>query len=133
SRRFGVEVIDAVGATEGGVAVNREEGMPEGAMGRVGESVKVVDEEGRERGRASFDGSGRLVNAEASVGEIVNTAGWGPFEGYYNNAEATERASRNGWYWRGDLGYVDGAGYINVPGRTADWNSAEVENFPAGP
>ncbi|TML38535.1 MAG: hypothetical protein E6G27_14065 [Actinobacteria bacterium] len=59
SRRFGVEVIDAFGATEGGVAVNREEGMPEGAMGRVGESVKVVDEQGGEQPRARLDGSGR--------------------------------------------------------------------------
>jgi fatty-acyl-CoA synthase len=133
SRRFGVEVIDAFGATEGGVAVNREEGMPAGAMGRVGESVKVVDEEGRERGRASFDGSGRLVNAEASVGEIVNTAGWGPFEGYYNNAEATDRATRNGWYWSGDLGYVDDEGFLYFAGRTADWIRVDGENFPAGP
>src|SRR5438105_1821947 len=74
SRRFGVEVIDAFGATEGGVAVNREPDMPAGAMGRVGESVKVVDEEGHELGTARFDVSGRLVNAEECVGEIVNTA-----------------------------------------------------------
>src|SRR5205085_9681449 len=118
SRRFGVEVIDAFGATEGGVAVNREEGMPEGAMGRVGGSVKVVDEEGGERRRARLDGSGRLMNAEECVGEIVNTAGWGPFEGYYNNAEATERATRKGWYWSVDLGYVDGEGFLYFAGRT---------------
>src|SRR4029078_11375826 len=34
-RRFGVRVIDAYGATEGGVAVNREENMPTGALGHA--------------------------------------------------------------------------------------------------
>src|SRR5215212_1548223 len=32
ARRFDVEVIDAYGATEGGVAVNREASMPPGAL-----------------------------------------------------------------------------------------------------
>src|SRR5205807_3765845 len=88
SRRFGVQVIDAFGATEGGIAVQRSDEMPAGAMGLVGESVKVVDEEGRELPRARFDSAGGLVNAEECVGEIVNTAGVGPFEGYYGNPEA---------------------------------------------
>src|SRR5205085_3402943 len=63
ARRFGVEVIDAFGATEGGVAVNRTDNMPSGAMGLVGEAVKVVDEEGHERPRARVDAAGRLLNA----------------------------------------------------------------------
>ena len=41
-------------------------------------------------------------NAEECVGEIVNTAGAGPFEGYYNNDAANERTLRFGWYWSGD-------------------------------
>src|SRR5207245_1275600 len=60
SRRFGVQVIDAFGATEGGIAVQRSDEMPAGAMGLVGESVKVVDEEGRELPRARFDSAGGL-------------------------------------------------------------------------
>src|SRR4051794_32982666 len=67
ARRFGVEVIDAFGATEGGVAVNRTDNMPPGAMGLVGETVKVVDEDGHERPRARFDDDGRLVNADECV------------------------------------------------------------------
>ncbi|HMC42357.1 MAG TPA: AMP-binding protein [Acidimicrobiales bacterium] len=133
ARRFGVEVTDAFGATEGGVALNREPDMPSGAMGRVGESVKVVDEEGQEREVARFDESGRLVNAEQCVGEIVNTAGSGPFEGYYNNPGASERATRKGWYWSGDLGYVDEDGFLYFAGRTAEWIRVDGENFPAGP
>jgi fatty-acyl-CoA synthase len=133
SERFGVEVVDAFGATEGGVAVNREPGMPPGAMGRVGDAVKVVDEDGRFLPSARFDSSGRLVNAEECVGEIVSIAGAGPFEGYYNNPEANARAGRRGWYWSGDLGYVDADGFLYFAGRTAEWIRVDGENFPAGP
>jgi fatty-acyl-CoA synthase len=133
SARFGVEVVDAFGATEGGVALNREPDMPPGAMGRVGEAVKVVDENGRFLPAATFDGEGRLVNAEECVGEIVSTAGAGPFEGYYNNPEANARATRGGWYWSGDLGYIDAEGYMYFAGRTAEWIRVDGENFPAGP
>jgi fatty-acyl-CoA synthase len=133
ARRFGVEVIDAFGATEGGVAVNRTGDMPSGAMGLVGDNVKVVDDEGHEQSRARFDGDGRLLNADECVGEIVNTSGVGPFEGYYNNPEANERTTRFGWYWSSDLGYVDDAGYLYFAGRNAEWLRVDGENFPAGP
>jgi fatty-acyl-CoA synthase len=133
SRRFAVEVIDAYGATEGGVAVDRDAEERVGALGKVAPSVKVVDEEGTEKPRARFDHEGRLVNAEECVGEIVNTAGAGPFEGYYNNPEANERTLRFGWYWTGDLGYLDDDGYLYFAGRNADWLRVDGENFPAGP
>lgn len=133
SRRFGVFVIDAFGATEGGVALDRSGVMPPGALGWVGERVKVVDPAGNERPLARFDAGGRLLNADECVGEIVNTAGGGPFEGYYNNATATAEATRNGWYWSGDLGYVDENGALYFAGRTGDWLRVDGENFPAGP
>jgi fatty-acyl-CoA synthase len=133
ARRFGVEVIDAFGATEGGVAVNRDPPVKPGSLGRAGETVRVVDEAGTELPRARFGADGALQNAEECVGEIVNTAGSGPFEGYYNNPEATGSALRNGWYWSGDLGYVDDDGYLYFAGRTAEWIRVDGENFPAGP
>ncbi len=133
SRRFAVEVIDAYGATEGGVAVDREAEERANALGKVASSVKVVDEEGNEKPAARFDDEGRLVNASECVGEIVNTAGAGPFEGYYNNPEANERTLRFGWYWTGDLGYLDADGYLYFAGRNADWLRVDGENFPAGP
>jgi fatty-acyl-CoA synthase len=132
-RRFGVEVIDAYGATEGGVAVNREPGMPPGALGRAPDHVQVVDEQGQEKPRAVLDEHGRVLNAEECVGEIVNTQGMGPFEGYYNNEEATASTTRFGWYWSGDLGYKDADGFLYFGGRTADWIRVDGENFPAGP
>jgi fatty-acyl-CoA synthase len=133
SRRFGVEVIDAFGATEGGVAVNRDDGVRGGSVGKVGDTVKVVDDSGAELPRAKFGEGGRLVNADECVGEIVNTAGAGPFEGYYNNDEATSATLRNGWYWSGDLGYVDDDGFLYFAGRIAEWIRVDGENFPAGP
>jgi steroid-22-oyl-CoA synthetase len=133
SRRFSVRVIDAFGATEGGVAVNREDGMPTGAMGRAGDAVKVVDEDGVEKPPARLDEAGRLLNPDECVGEIVNTAGVGPFEGYYNNPEANERTTRKGWYWSGDLGYLDEDRFLYFAGRTEDWLRVDGENFPAGP
>src|SRR3954454_24781391 len=133
ARRFGVDVIDAYGATEGGVAVNRDAEERTGALGLVRGGVKVVEEDGTEKARARFDAAGHLLNAEECVGEIVNTEGVGPFEGYYNNPEATEKTTRFGWYWSGDLGYVDEDGYLYFAGRTADWIRVDGENFPAGP
>jgi fatty-acyl-CoA synthase len=133
ARRFGVDVIDAYGATEGGVAVNREVEARAGALGQVAEHVKVVDDDGRELAVARFGPDGTLLNADACVGEIVNTAGAGPFEGYYNNADANERTLRFGWYWTGDLGYLDEDRYLYFAGRNADWLRVDGENFPAQP
>ncbi|MER3452362.1 MAG: acyl-CoA synthetase [Acidimicrobiia bacterium] len=133
ARRFGVRVIDAFGATEGGIAVNRVDDAPPGALGLAPPNIKVVDEDGNELPRARFDAAGRLENAAECVGEIVNTAGVGPFEGYYNNDEANARATRFGWYWSGDLGYMDQRGFLYFAGRNADWIRVDGENFPAGP
>ena len=133
ARRFGLEVIDAYGATEGGVAVNRGPDMPAGALGHAPDHVQVVDEDGTEKVRARLDDRGRVLNAGECVGEIVNKQGVGPFEGYYNNSDATAKTTRNGWYWSGDLGYKDPDGYLYFAGRNADWIRVDGENFPAGP
>jgi len=133
ARRYDLEVIDAYGATEGGVAVNREPTMPSGALGHAPDHIQVVDEEGNEKPRAVLDARGRVLNAQECVGEIVNTQGAGPFEGYYNNDAATAKTTRFGWYWSGDLGYKDAAGYLYFAGRNADWIRVDGENFPAGP
>ena len=131
--RFGVEVIDAYGATEGGIAVNRDAEERVGALGLAPENIKIVDDDGNEKPRAEYDADGRLTNAADCVGEIVNTAGVGPFEGYYNNSDATDKTTRFGWYWSGDLGYLDADRYLFFAGRNADWIRVDGENFPAGP
>jgi fatty-acyl-CoA synthase len=133
ARRFGMRIIDVFGSTEGAIALDRTGNRPIGSIGRLRQGIMVVGEDGIEAPRAVFDASGRLVNADRSVGEIVNTLGVGPFEGYYRNDEAMRETTRNGWYWSGDLGYVDADGWVYFAGRTSDWLRVDGENFPAAP
>ena len=131
--RFGVRIIDVFGSTEGAIALDRTGNRPRGSIGRLRQGIMVVDEEGNEVPRAEFNGEGRLVNADRCVGEMVNTLGVGPFEGYYRNEEAMRHTTRQGWYWSGDLGYVDDDGWVYFAGRTSDWLRVDGENFTAAP
>jgi len=133
AERFGIKIVDVFGSTEGAIALDRSGGPPRGSVGRLREGIRLVDPEGKEVPRARFDSEGRLINADECVGEIVNTLGVGPFEGYYRNEEAMRRTTRNGWYWSGDLGYVDDDGWVYFAGRTSDWLRVDGENFPAAP
>lgn len=133
SRRFGIQIVDVFGSTEGAIALDRSGARPRGSVGRLREGVAVVDPGGGEVPCALFDDKGRLLNAPECVGELVNKLGVGPFEGYYRNHEAMSRTTRNGWYWSGDLGYVDSEGWVYFAGRTSDWLRVDGENFPAAP
>jgi acyl-CoA synthetase (AMP-forming)/AMP-acid ligase II len=55
----------------------------------------------------------------ASVGEIV-CRGDSVSRGYYRDAEGTRSAFRDGWYCTGDLGSIDGDGFIFLAGRKKD-------------
>lgn len=133
SERFGVPVVDGYGSTEGGAAVSRTADSPSGSLG-MGINVIVVDQAtGTECPRATFDDEGRIANADVAIGEIVSTSGATGFEGYWRNVEAERARIRNGWYWTGDLGYRDEAGYLYFAGRTDDWLRVDGENFAAAP
>ena len=47
-------------------------------------------------------------------------AGPGVFAGYHDNAEATAKALRGGWFHTGDLGRVDARGLLYITGRESD-------------
>lgn len=131
--RFGITIVDVFGSTEGAIALDRSGDRPPGSIGRLRQGILVVDAEGHELPRARFNADGRLLNGEECVGEIVNTLGVGPFEGYYRNDEAMDSTVRDGWYWSGDLAYVDDDGWVYFAGRTSDWLRVDGENFAAAP
>ena len=132
AERFGCEVIDGYGASEVGVGFSRTADDPARSLGRA-PGVKIIGEDGTECPPAEIDASGRVLNAEQAVGEIVNTNGRFLFEGYYKDAQATADRTRDGWFRTGDLGYADRDGYIYFAGRDAEWIRVGGENFLARP
>jgi len=73
---------------------------------RIGMEVAILDE--------------NLQPAPAgTVGEIC-CRGPAVFAGYYNNAEATAKALRGGWFHTGDLGRMDARGLLYITGRESD-------------
>jgi fatty-acyl-CoA synthase len=132
--RFDCAVRDSYGSTEGLVVIRRDASMPSGALGTADDTIRVFDPDtGAECPRAEFDSTGRLVNADAAVGEIVNTAPGESFEGYYRNEEANVSKVRDGIYWSGDLAYRDVDGWFFFAGRSNEWLRVDGENFAAAP
>ncbi|MCA9504483.1 MAG: long-chain-fatty-acid--CoA ligase [Myxococcales bacterium] len=134
ARRFGCEVIDSYGSTEGGIAISRTPDTPPGALGIAAPGTVVLDPETRkECPRAEFGPDGRLLNSDAAIGEIASTESARQFEGYWRNEEANEERTREGIYWSGDLGYRDAKGFFYFAGRNMDWLRVDGENIAAGP
>lgn len=133
ARRFGCEVVDSYSSTENAVIVQRRPGMPAGSLGMPLEGIKVLDESGTETPDAVFDANGRLLNADAAIGELVNTTGRGAFAGYYDDPDAEADRMRGGMYWSGDLAYRDADGWVYFAGRTGDWLRVDGENLAAAP
>ncbi len=135
-KRFGCYLIEGYGQSEGGVAINPTADMPRGALGRPVDGVDLAvisPETGEQCAPARFDAERRLLNAGEAIGEIVNRSGRGKFEGYYKREDAEHDRLRRGWYWTGDLGYVDENGFFYFAGRNGDWLRVDSENFAAGP
>jgi fatty-acyl-CoA synthase len=92
-------------------ALHVEEDGPQARIGscgyeRTGMQVSIQDDQGRE-----------LKPFE--TGEIC-VIGPAVFAGYYNNPEANAKAFRDGWFRTGDLGHMDGEGFVYITGRASD-------------
>ena len=132
--RFGCEVVDSYGSTEGGIAIGRTPDTPVGSLGVAPPGTLILDPETREECvRARFGENGRLLNSDEAIGEIVSTQSARQFEGYWRNDEANEERTRDGIYWSGDLGYRDDDGFFFFAGRNMDWLRVDGENIAAGP
>ncbi|WP_280833411.1 AMP-binding protein [Mycolicibacterium frederiksbergense] len=132
-RRFDAELFEGYGSSEGGAVVALDQEAPPTALGRPAHAgVAIVDPDSlNDCAPAVFDEHGRVLNPDEAVGEIVDKFGTRTFEGYYKNDEANAERIRNGWYWTGDLGYLDEQGFIYFAGRRGDWIRVDGENTSA--
>jgi fatty-acyl-CoA synthase len=132
-RRFGAKLYEGYGSSEGAGLVRLAPEGPVTALGRPAhDDVCIVDPDTRRVcPPARQDRHGRVLNAEEAIGEIVNKSGAAAFEGYYKNPAADAERVRHGWYWTGDLGYVDEDGYLYFAGRSGDWIRVDGENISA--
>jgi 2-furoate---CoA ligase len=94
-------------------------------------------------GRAALNQEIRVVRADpdarsgpdeimpqGEIGEVVAPmAGLEAFRGYWKRPDADRKAIRGGWYFTGDLGYVDADGELFLVGRVDDMIISGGENI----
>ncbi|AJE03264.1 AMP-dependent synthetase/ligase [Geobacter pickeringii] len=100
--RLGVTICQGYGITETSPVISAERpgAMRPGTAGRVLDGVEV-----------------KLENPnEDKVGEIL-VKGPNVMQGYYRNDRATAEVLVDGWYHTGDLGFLDGDGFLSICGR----------------
>ncbi len=82
--------------------------MPVGSCGypRTGMDVAIFGADGQQL-------------ADGETGEIC-VRGPAVLVGYHDNPEATIKAFAGGWFHTGDLGHIDGRGFVFITGRASD-------------
>jgi len=117
------ELVEIYGATElspiATVARHEEELLDTPRIRSCGQAITGV-----EIRILAEDGSPR------PLGEVGEVAVRGPtvMQGYWNKPEETALALRDGEYWSGDLGYMDGEGYLFLVDRSKDMIVSGGEN-----
>jgi long-chain acyl-CoA synthetase len=109
--RYGLEILEGYGLTETSPVLTSTAGSPEVRPGTVGHPVAEVEI--------------RVVQpsgADAPPGTTGEIVARGPsvFSGYHEQPQATEDAFLDDWFRTGDLGALDGDGYLAIRGRLKD-------------
>ncbi len=74
-----------------------------------------------------FDNKGNELPA-GDVGEVA-VRGANIMRGYWNKPEQTAEVLRDGWYYTGDLGFMDELGYVFLVDRSKDMIVSGGENI----
>lgn len=99
---FGIRTVQGYGLTEASPTVSIENDF-DVRLGSVGKAIKNVEIKIKDKD-------------EQGIGEIL-VKGPNIMLGYYKNEEATKEALQDGWYYTGDLGYLDSDGFLYITGR----------------
>jgi acyl-CoA synthetase (AMP-forming)/AMP-acid ligase II len=125
---FGPVFTQVYGATENATATvlhrgqHRPEGTPDEArrLASAGQPYFRCEVQPRHAdGRACAIGE---------VGEVT-VASPSMMQGYWNNSVATHEALRDGWYYSGDMGYLDADGFLYLVDRKKDMIISGGENI----
>ena len=108
---FGVRVLEGYGLSETAPVVTFNQLHRPSKPGTVGFPVFGADVR-------CMDEQGRPV-AAGERGEVV-VRGPSVMKGYYNRPEATDEATRHGWFHTGDIGILDDEGYLSIVDRKKD-------------
>lgn len=125
--RFGFPLYEVYGLTDAGVPVYDPLDAPHrpGACGRVIDAFELAI--------AGPDGAPLPPVRSGEAGEIL-VRGKEPglvMTEYFGMPEATAAAFRDGWFRTGDLGRLDGDGYLSFLGRSGDVIRRRGENISA--
>ncbi|MFF1655235.1 AMP-dependent synthetase/ligase [Streptomyces sp. NPDC058255] len=116
------------GAVSGGSPLNRELALFYAGIGiLVHDGYGLTETAGgitaQPVGREKLGTVGRpLPGTDIHVADDGEIFVWGPsvFQGYINDARATEASFLNGWLATGDIGRLDSEGYLTITGRKKD-------------
>ena len=102
---LGIHMVQGYGLTETSpvIAAENDFKMKLGSIGvpMKDTTVEIVDKD------------------EKGIGEL-RVKGPNVMLGYYENEEATKQVLKDGWFYTGDLGYIDKDGFIFITGRKKD-------------
>jgi len=120
-----------------GIEIHQVYGLTEcGGPGCVISTADAMDHIGS-AGKAFFHTEARVVDEEGqdvppgAPGEVI-LRGRHNMVGYWNNADATGQALRNGWLYTGDVATIDDEGFVTIQDRIKDLVISGGENvYPA--